>query len=608
MHSGFKKLKNLLLSILTILILPDLAISQSIKISPQPVYFGTIPLGYTLEREIVVYNLTLNNVTINSIKLTGSSSQKFTLLNNPGSTIPAIGVVYIYISYSSSSIGKDIAVLEIQTNLGTFTDTLIAQTSLTLDNLFTFEVITGTMGEGGGEDSPSSVQKTSDGGYIIVGSTLPPDENYPQIFILKVNEVGKTQWIKVIGGSYSDIAYDVVEVQDGYVIAGSSDSYGTGSFDVLIVKIDKSGNLIWLKNFQSQYDENAYRIIKVGDGFLICGDTKNTSDRSTNALVIKLDFNGQIIWRRDYGGRGGEIGYDIKPTGDGNYIICGVYSDPSTGKSDILVFVINPNGDLLWSKNLGGSEDDVGYRIIKTNDGGYVIAGFTASYGSGGRDAFLFKIDSNGNQRWYKTFGTSHNDEFSDVVQADNGDIIVVGYINHYFSLQFIYNDIFVVRTDEGGNLIWQTQFGGSLNESGLRILPQHNGGYFILGLTTSYAPKQKIYIIGLNDQGRLTNISGNSIPANFELNQNYPNPFNSRTIISYSIGECSVVFLKIYDILGRSVFIPLNGELRYPGTYFTAVDLTGLPSGLYLYELIAIDPNDAGILYSSIKKMLLIK
>lgn len=607
MSSEPKKFKILILTALIVVTLPETFISQNIKISPQPAYLGTIPLGYQLEAEIIVYNLTSNNVTINNIKITGPSSQKFTVINSPSPTIPPISSIYLYIAYSSSSIGKDIAILEITTNLGVFTDTLIAQTSLTQNNVFTFERITGTIGDQSGDDSPLSIKKTSDGGYIIVGSTLPPDENYSQILVLKVDQLGKTQWLKLFGGNYSDYAYDVLEVQDGYIIAGSSDSYGTGSFDVLIVKIDKYGNLLWMKNFQSQYNENAYRMISINDGFLICGDTQNTPDRSTDALVIKVDLNGQILWKRNYGGRGGEIAYDIKPTGDGNYILSGAYSDPSTGKSDVLIFTINSSGDLIWSKNLGGSEDDLGYKISKTNNG-YIIAGFTASYGAGGRDAFLVKIDNFGNPLWYKTFGTSHNDEFTDLILAENGDIIAVGYINQYFSLQFIYNDIFVIRTDSNGNLIWQTKFGGQLNESGSQIITQHNGGYILLGTTKSYAPKQKIYLIGLNEQGKLTAVADTYNPRNFELSQNYPNPFNSQTHIYYKLGKQSVVILKIYNVAGKLVLTPIDTKLQYPGTYFVTIDFSGLPSGLYLCELTAIDPADRKILFKSMKKMLFIK
>jgi len=600
-------LLNLL--ILTIL-LTNISMPQ-ITIAPKPVYFGTTPTGIPSEREIIVYNMTSSNINITNIIIKDGSSSKFSLQSNPAPiTLQPLASLYLYISYVSASPGKDIAVLEIQTNKGTFYDTLIAQSSLTISNISTFDRIIGTTGPNAGDDSPTSIKETTDGGYLIVGATQPVDQNYPQILAVKTDNYGKPQWIKTYGGNYNDIAYDAIELQDGYIIIGSSDSYGSGSYDVFIMKIDKNGNLIWNKSFQTYYDENAYKIIPSPDNnFIICGDTKNTPDRSSNALVMKVNSNGDILWKKNYGDSGGEIANDIVLTPDKtSYVLTGVYSNPSTGKMDVLLIKIDTSGNIIWNKKIGGPEDDLGSSIDATTDGGFIVSGYTASYGNGGRDAMLIKLDASGNIQWLKTFGTSHNDSFSDVIRTSNDEFIATGYINEYFSLQFIYNNIFILKTDQNGNLIWQTQFGGPTDDLGLKVIPTNPNGYLILGVTSSFAPRSKIYLIKVNEEGKLTNVQTPPPPTIFTLNQNYPNPFNSETIINFSIEKKSIISLKIYDILGRLVHTLLNYEPKEPGYYSLSFNAQNLPSGVYIYKLNAIDPNTKSVLFSSSKKMILLK
>lgn len=581
-----------------LMLLINLLNAQSLIITPRPAYFGKIPVGSESSGEVSIYNISNSSVTISRILILGSSSSRFSITNNPGSiTLRPLEKINLNINYIPVSSGRDEAFLEVQSNVGTFRDTLFGFGTLILDAPTFERIIRVSIEES--EDTPGSIKRTSDGGYIIVGSTLSVYKDYSDFYILKTDQNGKPIWSKILGGSYQDHASDILEVDDGYIIAGASDSYGNGTNDIVIFKISKSGDSLWFRSYPTRYDEVAFRIIEGLDGgYIVCGYTKNTADGSVNALVMKVDSKGNLIWKKDYGERGGEIAYDIKALRSGcGYVFTGLISDMVTGKSDIYLVKINCSGDMLWYKKLGGPEDDVGYGIDITDSGGFIICGYTASYGNGGRDAYILKVDSIGNPLWSRTFGTAHNDQFSDVIQAQDGGYICVGYINTYFSLQFIYNDLIIVKFNESGELLLQAIFGGSLDDYGVKVIKASDYGYTILGGTSSFTPRRKVYLLQVNLEGKITNINFSTDRSiikedDFIVHQNYPNPFNSSTWITYSIKDESFVTIKVYDVMGREVCTIVDAERKPAGIYTVEFNGFGLPSGVYFYRIFVSDKH----------------
>ncbi len=248
--------------------------------------------------------------------------------------------------------------------------------------------------------------------------------------------------------------------------------------------------------------------------------------------------------------------------------------------------------------------------MTATSDGGYILGGYTASYGAGSKDAFMVKIDAAGNHQWYKTFGGIHSDGFGRVIQTSDGGYIGVGSINAYFSQQFIFDDLLVVRTDSQGNLIWQKTFGGEKNDGASEILRSGDGAYVILGGTGSFAPKSKIYLIGINDDGNITRIEddSNEMPSDYYLSQNYPNPFNPTTQINFRTKEESFVNLSVFNMLGQKVRTLVNGTID-GGDHSKVFDASNLASGIYFYrlEITNLNKSEQNNLVLT-KKMILIK
>jgi hypothetical protein len=206
------------------------------------------------------------------------------------------------------------------------------------------------------------------------------------------------KWEKTFGGRYSDYGYSVQQTPDGdYIITGSTDSYGAGGTDVYLIKTDGSGNLVW---------ENAF------------------------------------------GGGDGDIGYSVQQTIDGDYIIAGYTGSFGAGSNDVYLIKTDANGNELWSKTFGGTADDIGRSVQQTTDGGYIIAGFKSSFksiwGPSSDNVYLIKTNASGNKVWVKTFGGIASDYGRSVQQTTDGGYIIAGYTNsfgedRYYNVYMIY-------------------------------------------------------------------------------------------------------------------------------------------------------------------------
>lgn len=309
----------------------------------------------------------------------------------------------------------------------------------------------------GGE--ASDVKKTSDNGYIIVGYTSPllfiPNigNGGKDIQIVKLDSLGNFQWQKFIGGSNDDIAYSVQETIDGgYVIAGYSNSNdydvvgNQGNKDCLVVKLDQNGNIEWQKSIGGLNNEIAYSIQQTSDGgYIIVGKSDSNDAFLINnhglndILVLKLDSLGNNQWVKAIGGSNDDIAYIVKQTIDGGYVIAGQTNSldfdiqGNHGANDCVILKLNENGNIEWSKCIGGTDEDVAYSIQQTTDDSYIVAGFTSSNdfdisGNYGMKDFLYlKLNSNGNIIHQKCFGTYYDDKAFSVNETIDGGVILAG-------------------------------------------------------------------------------------------------------------------------------------------------------------------------------------
>jgi len=212
------------------------------------------------------------------------------------------------------------------------------------------------------------------------------------------------------------------------------------------------------------------------------------------------------MWQKTFGWTDSEYGFSVQQTSDSGYIIAGFVWLTFGSHSDVYLIKTDPNGILKWQKTFGGIDYDFGRSVQQTTDGGYIITGYTISYGAGRDDVYLIKTDPNGILKWQKTFGGSDVDDGYSVQQTSDGGYIIVGFTGGVGTSPIRGGDVYLIKTDPGGNSQWQKTFGGSDIDRGHSVQQTSDGGYIITGYVSTFGTgRRDIYLIKLCSDGTLS-------------------------------------------------------------------------------------------------------
>ncbi len=470
-------------------------------------------------------------------------------------------------------------------------------------------------------DFGRSIQQTTDGGYIIAGSTRSNNGDVTgnhgfngDYWVVKLDGSGNLQWQKCFGGSSGDYANSIQQTTDGgYIVAGacySNDGDITGyhgNGDYWVVKLDDSGNIQWQESLGGTSGDDANSIQQTADGgYIVAGQSfSNDGDVTGNHgdwdyWIVKLNGSGNLQWQKSLGGSNDDYANSIQQTADGGYIVAGVVWSTdgdvtgNHGLQDYWVVKLDNNGNTEWQKTLGGSYLDVAQSIQQTTDGGYIVAGNSGSTDgdvTGNhdfQDYWVVKLDSSGNIQWQKSLGGFEYDWAHSIQQTADGGYIVAGHswsINGDVTDNHNGGDYWVVKLDGSGNIEWQKAIGGIGEDYPQSIRQTADGGYIVAGYSDSNDGDvtgnhgfYDYWIVKL--AGMETGTESIVFPGNIAV---YPNPATQELTIDLTGSEFSSAgtVVTLFDIQGRNVLektinnlvIVINVMRLEKGLYFLRVE-----------------------------------
>ena len=318
--------------------------------------------------------------------------------------------------------------------------------------------------------------------------------------LLRLDGFGNIIWDKTFGGNENDYGASIVSLPDGgFAIAGHTWSKGSGWLDMWLLRLDASGNVIWDKTFGGSEWDVAESIVSLSDGgFAIAGSTSSKGSGEDDMWLLRLDASGNIIWDKTFGGSEWDVAESIVSLSDGGFAIAGsTEKSKGSGGLDMWLLCLDGSGNVVWDKTFGGSDSDIASSIVSLSDGGFAIAGHTWSKGSGERDMWLLRLDDSGNVIWDKTFGGSDSDKATSIVSLSDGGFAMAGYTYSKGSGE---GDMWLLCLDESGNIIWDKTFGGSELDFANSIVSLSDGGFAIAGFTKSEgAGEEDVFLVIYN-------------------------------------------------------------------------------------------------------------
>ena len=293
-------------------------------------------------------------------------------------------------------------------------------------------------------------------------------------------------WNQTYGGPDDDYGYSVVETSDGgYAIAGETLSFGAGSSDVWLVKINATGHMEWNQTYGGPSLDTVLSVLETSDGgYMVAGYTVSFGAGGADVWLIKTNATGTVQWNQTYGGPNNDVGWSVVETGDGGYAIAGRTDSYGAGGADFWLIKTNATGTVQWNQTYGGPDDDQGVSMVETSDGGYTIIGYTYSFGAGGHDIWLVKTNATGTVQWNQTYGGLGDDYGRSVAQTSDGGYMVASFTDSFGAGGY---DFWLVRTDAAGMVQWNQTYGGTGDDVVRSVIKTSDEGYAIAGVTDSY-------------------------------------------------------------------------------------------------------------------------
>ena len=293
---------------------------------------------------------------------------------------------------------------------------------------------------------------------------------------LLVSAESPAKWINTFDNGRDDEAYSVTIDDDGFIFAGITNFDTFGRYDAWLIKMDLEGEMQWNQNYGGLFSDRAYSLVTTNDGgYAFSGSTDSYGAGNADVWLVKVDSLGNMEWNQTYGGPLDDHSWSLVVTDDGGYVLLCDTTSFGSGGSDVWVIKVDSSGEVEWNRTYGGNDFESVSTIIRTNDGGYAFAASTTSFGAGSSDFWLVKLDSYGNVEWNQTFGGSGVEFANSLVETIDGGYALAGSTS---ALVDGNADVWLVKVDSFGNMEWNKTYGGPIADYCDSMVTSGDGDY----------------------------------------------------------------------------------------------------------------------------------
>ena len=389
-----------------------------------------------------------------------------------------------------------------------------------------------------GNEKGYSITELKDSSYAMTGVTTSFSTD-KDIIVVKVDTAGIVLWTRTIRGEKIDVGRKIMSTNDGgMVIVGSTASFGAGRRDVFLIKLDEEGKTEWAKTYGGPQNEYAFAVTPTVDGgYIIGGETSSFGVEGSDILIFKTDARGNVQWSSAIGGKNVEYAFDVLEHYDG-YLIGFETNTWGMGSKDVGLFKMSKTGEFQWLYTYGGTREDNINGLLTLKDGSIAMTGITASFGYGNLDGFFLKCNKSGELEFARSYGDIGAEVFQGIIKTTDG-YMFCGFSNS-FNDQLLAEDLLLVKINEKGRTKWSKTYGGIFMDVGLSMIRSSKGEVIVIGETKSFSGRSDsdIYLVKNQDNGTLSTCEQSRVQlidqkADFSSRNHEPNVQSIRLSVS---------------------------------------------------------------------------
>ena len=442
------------------------------------------------------------------------------------------------------------------------------------------------------------IEETPDGESVTAGyyESLNLQDD---ILVVKHDADGNVVWSTTVCQEGNDQAYCLTIAEDSSIyVAGETNFNTAGCSDAYLIKISSEGDTVWTRKFGTENFEEAGYVAQLDNGdIMIAGHSVTYSPQiNSNVYIVQVDQDGNLLRELsiDFGGM--DRAEYFHQLSENKFVIAGRTTSSHTS-SDYLLAEVDDHGQIIWSNTYGGTNNDQCFSCARTADSGYILCGRSDSFGSGEFDILIVKTDSIGSVEWENIYGGGEDEGGRCIIQTEDLSYVVTGHTETYATS--IWFDLYFLKLDEFGNIIMETIFYKYNTNAGYCIRESTDGSYLISGHTGFISVFEKFWVLKIGDVISVEQIA-QSKSRIFKIHNPHPNPFNATVTLDFTLPSASDVTISVFDITGKEVATLIEGP-HSSGAGTVTWSAEGASSGVYFARL------EAGG-SAQIRKLLLVK